>query len=83
MSVTIPAATTAAAYRAIAKTLTKRQIGGMKRIQRSPTDWCDGGRAGGTVSRMFDRMYEAGLVTKPPYRLTDYGRRVLEAHEAP
>lgn len=49
---------------------------------KGPTAWASGkGRAGGAVSRMFDRMREAGLVTGPPYALTALGRVSLGAHD--
>lgn len=62
-----------------AKTLTRRQIDGLRRIRdRGPEAWCDGGRAGGATSRMFDRLTALGLCTRPPHAITTFGRNVLD-----
>lgn len=63
----------------ITKQLTKDQIDALRRIRdRGSSAWCDGrGRAGGAVSRMFDLLRAMGLVTPPPYTITDAGRTVL------
>jgi hypothetical protein len=62
-----------------AKELTRSQIDAMKRIRdRGPGGWCFGrGRAGGAVSRMFDRLCAAGLMKGPPFELTPFGEQVL------
>lgn len=63
-----------------AKALTRTQIEALIRIRdQGPLAWCKGrGRAGGAVSRMFDRMEIMGLVTSAPHRLTEHGRQVLQ-----
>lgn len=44
--------------------------------------WCKGkGRAGGAVSRLFDRMTKEGLCTKAPHEITDAGRAWLNAFD--
>lgn len=59
--------------------LTSKQRAGLIRIRdRGPTAWCNGGRTGGAISRMFDRMAAAGLCTRPPHEITDEGRKALE-----
>lgn len=67
----------------IAKTLTRTQIDGLRRVRdHGALAWCKGfGRGGGSVSRMFDRMASAGLVTRAPHEITAFGRRVLTAIE--
>jgi hypothetical protein len=50
---------------------------------RGPFAWCHGaGRAGGAISRMFDRMHDAGLVTGPPYKPTEKALKALAEIEA-
>jgi hypothetical protein len=47
-----------------------------------PGGWDKGrGRAGGAVSRMFDRMKEAGFVTGPPYAPSVEGLAALAAFD--
>lgn len=61
-----------------AKSLTRTQLGALRRIRDRGSDaWCDGRRAGGATSRMFDRLEALGLVTSAPYQLTKSGRDVL------
>lgn len=51
--------------------------------KRGPESWDAGrGRAGGAVSRMFDRMVAAGLVSKPPYIPTPRGLQALDEWES-
>lgn len=59
--------------------LNAKQAAALIRIRdHGSTAWCQGqGRAGGAVSRMFDRMVAAGLCTPPPYTITDKGRQAL------
>jgi hypothetical protein len=58
--------------------ITHAQMYALKRVRdRGPEAWCVGRRSGGAVAKMFDRMRARGLVTKPPYEITDKGRRVL------
>lgn len=66
-----------------ASDLTICQVEGLKRIRdRGPGAWCGGmGRAGGAVSRMFDRMAREGLCTYAPHKITPFGRRVLIAFD--
>ena len=66
-----------------AKSLTRTQKDGLQRVRdRGPMAWCAGlGRAGGAVSRMFDRLEVMGLVTRAPHNITEHGRKVLEAAE--
>lgn len=61
--------------------LTKAQIEALVRVRdRGSLAWCAGlGRAGGAVSRMFERMAEQGLVTRVPYEVTKLGADVLRA----
>lgn len=56
--------------------LTRTMADALQRVHdRGPAAWDEGrGRAGGAVSRMFDRMASFGLVSKPPYFLTEIGR---------
>lgn len=62
-----------------ARALTSAQVFGLTNL-RDGRNWDYGrGRAGGAVSRMFDRMESMGLVTSIPHRLTDFGRKVLAA----
>lgn len=67
-----------------AKCLTVTQADALRRVRdRGSLAWAAGkGRAGGAVSRMFDRMRTDGLVKGPPYAVTEFGIRVLEAYEA-
>jgi DNA-binding MarR family transcriptional regulator len=37
-------------------------------------------RAGGAVVRMIDRLVMAGLLTKPPHKITAAGRKALMEH---
>ena len=64
-----------------AAALTLQQLEALIRIRdRGPCGWDFGiGRAGGAVSRMFDRMAEAGLCTPPPHKITKLGRKVVAA----
>jgi len=64
--------------------LTKTQIEAMVRIRdRGPSAWCAGkGRAGGAVSRMFDRLRDLGMVEGPPYRCTMLGLNHLTVYQA-
>lgn len=63
-----------------AKGITKTQADGLKRIRdRGALAWCNGGRAGGAISRMFDRMADAGLCTRAPHTITSFGIEVLDA----
>jgi len=60
--------------------LTTAQLDGLQRIRdQGPGAWCPGtkSRAGGAVSRMFDRMAVAGLCTPPPHTITPVGRKAL------
>lgn len=62
----------------MAERLTKRQREALIRVRdRGPSAWCRGSRAGGAVARMFDRLEEMGLVTKPPYQITAAGRAAV------
>ena len=62
--------------------LTRAQIAGMRRIRdRGSMAWCEGGRSGGAISRMFYRLVAAGLVSGPPYKITAKGRKALAALE--
>ncbi len=65
--------------RRTAKALTRTQADALRRVRDHGSDaWCKGfGRAGGAVSRMFDRLRHDGLVSGPPYIVTPYGLRVL------
>ncbi len=64
-----------------AKALTRTQLHGLQRL-RDGRPWDFGARrAGGSVSRMFDRMEFAGLCTGAPHRLTMFGRKVLAERE--
>lgn len=59
--------------------LTATQRAALIRVRdNGPLAWCAGSRAGGAVSRMFDRLAEKGLVTKPPHEITEAGRRALQ-----
>lgn len=45
--------------------------------------WADGkSRAGGAVSRLFDRMVSEGLCTKPPHTITERGTKWLASYAA-
>lgn len=58
--------------------LTRKQAEGLRRIRDlGPMAWCNGGRAGGAISRMFDRMAADGLCTKAPHHITDKGREAV------
>lgn len=61
--------------------LTAQQAEGLRRILRGPEYWCAGGRAGGAIARMFDRMADDGLCTKAPHRITKPGRAALAAYD--
>lgn len=67
-----------------AKALTRTQAAALRRIRdHGPCTWCKGlGRAGGAVSRMFDRLALLGLATVPPHEITKHGRNVLDAYDA-
>lgn len=67
-----------------AKALTRTQADAMKRVrERGSLAWAEGkGRAGGAVSRMFDHLKRCGLVIGPPYEVSAFGLRVLEAYDA-
>ena len=62
-----------------AKALTRTQADALRRIKdKGPLAWCFGvGRAGGAVSRMFDRMAADCLCTRAPHDITKFGREVL------
>jgi hypothetical protein len=64
----------------VTATPTRAQLLGMARIRvYGSTGWCKfQARAGGAISRMFDRMANTGWVTKPPIELTPVGNRVLD-----
>lgn len=55
----------------------------IRRVKDSgPYAWAKGrGRAGGAISRMFDRMKDAGFVTGPPYAPTPKGVAALAAFD--
>lgn len=58
--------------------LTKKQVAALRRIRdHGPYAWCNGGRAGGAIARMFHRMADSGLCTRAPYTITDKGREAL------
>lgn len=61
--------------------LTRAQREGMERIRdRGPNAWAGwGSRAGGAISRMFDRLAAEGLVEGPPYKVTARGHEALKA----
>ncbi len=63
--------------------LTREQIEGLRRVRDGgPYAWCKGrGRAGGAVSRMFERMADMGLVTRAPHEITEKGRVALASTE--
>lgn len=67
-----------------AKALTYKHASAIRRVHElGPEAWCEGrGRAGGAVSRMFDRLVAAGLVKGPPYAATPFGIKVLESYDA-
>lgn len=67
----------------MAKNLTATQVDAMRRVRdRGSLAWADGkGRAGGAVARMFDRLRDADLVDGPPYVVTEFGKRVLNARD--
>jgi len=69
-----------------AKHLTRNQVAALTQIRDGgPEAWCDGyGRAGGAISRMFDRLTSLGLCTRAPHEITRFGRNVLDeiAHKA-
>lgn len=47
-----------------------------------PEAWREGfGRAGGTISRMFERMVGEGLCTKAPHTITEKGKQWLADYE--
>lgn len=56
--------------------LTDTQVEGLRRIRdRGSSAWAQGkDRAGGAVSRMFQRLVDAGQCTGPPYEITKAGR---------
>jgi hypothetical protein len=56
------------------------QADALRRIRdRGPMAWCEGkGRAGGAVSRLFDRMTSEGLCTRPPHQITAKGHEWLD-----
>jgi len=62
-----------------AKALTWAEIDGLVRVRdRGSLAWCEGHRrAGGAISRMFERMVTKGLVTDAPHEITEHGRHVL------
>lgn len=66
-----------------AQWLTRTQADGLARIRdRGPLAWCEHrGRAGGAISRMFDRMARDRLCTRAPHEITDFGRAVLARYE--
>jgi len=59
--------------------LSKAQKEALERVRdKGPHAWARGkGRAGGAVARMFERMVVAGLVSGPPYEITEAGRAAL------
>lgn len=61
----------------------KTQADALRRIRdRGPLAWRDGkGRAGGAVSRLFDRMSAAGYCTAPPHKITKKGREWLDEYD--
>lgn len=67
-----------------AKGLTVAQADAIRRVRdRGSLAWAAGkGRAGGAVARMFGRLRTDGLVTGPPYAVTEFGNRVLDAWDA-
>jgi hypothetical protein len=69
----------------VAKRLTRPQIAALRRVRDDgPNAWDAGlSRAGGAVSRMFDRLEEMALVTDAPHKITQHGRAVLAAVDAP
>jgi len=63
--------------------LTEQQARGLRRIRDlGPMAWCDGGRAGGAIGRMFDRMAQRGLCTPVPHTITDLGREAIGRYYA-
>jgi hypothetical protein len=61
--------------------LTKTQIDALRRIRdHGPYAWCKGrGRAGGAVSRMFDRLADKEFCTRAPHEITAKGLAALIA----
>lgn len=62
-------------------TITRAQRDALIRVRdRGPEAWAYGvkSRAGGATSRMFDRLVELGLVSKPPYEVTEAGHAALK-----
>lgn len=59
--------------------MTRTQLDALKRIRDfGSTAWDRGtSRCGGAVARMFERLARAGLVSRPPFRITPAGRRAL------
>lgn len=66
-----------------APALTYKHACAIRRVREiGPEAWCDGrGRAGGAVSRMFDRLVAAGLLKGPPYEATPFGIKALEQYD--
>lgn len=65
--------------------MTRAQYFALKRIRdEGPSEWVRGvrSRAGGAISRMFDRMAEGGWCTTPPYKITTVGKRAMDIYEA-
>ena len=61
----------------------RTQAEALRRIRdRGPEAWCYGkGRAGGAVSRLFDRMAVDGYCTRAPHRITKRGRDWLNEYD--
>lgn len=62
----------------------RNQADALRRIRdRGALAWCEGrGRAGGAVSRLFERMAAAKLCTRAPHNITPAGRDWLNKYEA-
>ena len=63
--------------------MNRTQADALRRIRdHGPLAWCAGkARAGGAVSRLFDRMAADGLCTKAPHKITAKGRKSVKAFE--
>lgn len=60
--------------------LTKNQADALTRL-RNGQAWDYGkSRGGGSTSRMFSRLVEAGLIEGPPYKITKKGRDTLASY---
>ncbi len=61
----------------------KNQADALRRIRdHGCLAWCEGkGRAGGAVSRLFDRMAKDGYCTRAPHEITKKGRAWLDEYD--